>query len=165
MRYHMLRSQNLPGLKVVSQIYVPEFGDETYIKAVVDEFLNSLPLAELCDSEGKFPEKIKINAVGKVERADKSRSKKPSQDFYKYVVGHFDTSTLRGDQKEWFDKAVKEKLKLISAQVKKANRPKKVVKKPTAKKSLSDRERQQKKFDRIAKIVEKANAEKNTPVK
>ena len=107
--------------------------------------------------------KMKEDAmVGKAKRIENSHSKMPPKDFYKYVIGHFDISILNPDQKQWFDKAVKAKLKGISKKVKKVNTPKKQpIKKE--KPVLTDRERQQKRFERILKIVEKANAEKNNP--
>ena len=162
MAFHQLRSQNLPGPILAPQICIPEFSDEAYITAIVNDYLDRLPLEELCGKDGVFPEKIIVDHYGKAKRIENSHSKMPPKDFYKYVIGHFDISILNPDQKQWFDKAVKDKLKGISKKVKKANAPKKQpVKKE--KPVLTDRERQQKRFERILKIVEKANAEKNNP--
>jgi len=163
MAFHQLRSQNMPGPILASQICIPEFSNEQYIAAVVTDYLDNLPLEDLCGKDGVFPERIIVDHYGKAKRIEKTGSKMPSQEFYKYVVGHFDISVLSKEQKEWFKAAVDAKLKAVSKKVKKTNTPKKTTKK--TKPTLTDRERQQRKFDRIQKIVDKANAEKNSPTK
>ena len=164
MAFHQLRSQNLPGPILAPQICIPEFSSEQYITVVVKDYLDSLPLTQLCGKDGVFPEKIIVDHYGKAKRIDKTESKMPPQDFHKYIIRHFDISVLTSEQKEWVNKAIAEKLKEISKQVKKANAPKRTTKKK-AKPELSFEERQQKKFEKYLKIVEKANAEKNSPTK
>lgn len=138
--------------------------DEAMIAASINQVLDRLPLEKLCDKNGAFPDRVVVNAAGRVSREEDTRSKASPISFKSYIYGKFDISVLNPEQKKWADDAIKKHLSKISRQVKKANNPPKPRKKPE-KKQLSDEERRQKKFERILKMVEKAKQENNSPTR
>lgn len=169
----LLNNVSLPDPPLNNKMYfVLDVDDKNIIVGYIDNILSSFNLKHLCDAEGNFPKRIIVNNVGKLNRADKSRSKMPSRDFKTYLLSHFDISALSDEKKGWVYEAIEMHLRGLSRQVRKETRDKlraegKLPPKKKRKtfKDMTEEEIRQARFNRIARMVEKAHQQNNEQTK